>query len=434
MKALAAGLVSARGRMYSCNETPGERWRARCENIMNPESPGTDGPRRGHLAILCDVSGRITAVLCDDAGLFSGHAPGTPAREPDASRALGRMLGRFVAPGGAQHFAHFLARLAAQGAVSEWLLDLQGQDTAVTYRLWAAQDTAQDLVLVLGTTELGRSLAQVAQAALDARPEPRAAGLLARVRAHEASDGGREDLREQVRGLQEQVQPPPGLDSRLLRMAAHDLRNPLLVLSMGCSYLLHEGQGLTEDQRVMLSESLDTCEFMNRLVDGMVDLAEVAVGQLRLVRQSTELTPLLEAAIRRSEELARARRSSVALVGAVPVSLAVDAGRMAQVFGQLISNALIHCPEGTAVRTWIDRSDREVTIAVADDGPGIGPDMLPRLFRPFGKPHAAIDPRYYGAGVGLAVARRIVEGHDGHLDVETEAGKGSCFRVTLPLA
>jgi signal transduction histidine kinase len=401
---------------------------------MHPESPGTAGPRRGHLAILCDISGRITAVLSDEAGLFSGAASGQPGA-PDASRALGRMLGRFVAPGGAQHFAHFLARLAAQGAVSEWLLDLQGPDAAVTYRLWAAQGATPDVVLVLGTSEPACAFEQVAQAVLAAAgPEPRAGDALARLRAHEASEAARADLREQVRGLQEQVQPPPGLDSRLLRMAAHDLRNPLLVLSMGCSYLLHEAQGLTEDQRVMLSESLDTCEFMNRLVDGMVDLAEVAVGRLRLVRQSAELAPLLEAAIRRSEELARARRSSIALVSAAPVSLAVDAARMAQVFGQLLSNALIHCPEGTSVRTWIERDERVVVIAVADDGPGIAPEMLPRLFRPFGKPHAAIDPRYYGAGVGLAVARRIVEGHDGRLDVETEPGQGSCFRVVLPLS
>jgi signal transduction histidine kinase len=401
---------------------------------MEPESPGTDGPRRGHLAILCDVSGRITAVLCDEGGLFTGQ-PVQPARAPGGGRAHGRMLGRFVAPGGAQHFAHFLARLAAQGAVSEWLLDLQGLDAAMTYRLWAAQSLAPDAaLLVLGTAAAESSLEQVVQAALAAaEPDARLPDLLARLRAHEASNAAREDLREQVRGLQEQVQPPPGLDSRLLRMAAHDLRNPLLVLSMGCSYLLHEAQALTDDQRVMLSESLDTCEFMNRLVDGMVDLAEVAVGQLRLVRQSTELEPLLESAIRRSEELARARRSSVALVSAVQVSLAVDGARLAQVFGQLISNALIHCPEGTTVRTWIERNERAVMIAVADDGPGIALEMQPRLFRPFGKPHAATDPRYYGAGVGLAVARRIVEGHDGHLDMETAPGKGSCFRVILPL-
>lgn len=401
---------------------------------MEPESPGTDGPQPGHLAILCDVSGRITEVLCDEGGLFHGQ-PAQAAREPGDGRMLGRMLGRFVAPGGAQHFAHFLARLAAQGAVSEWMLDLQGLDAPVTYRLWAAQSTTPDAVLVLGTAEPGRSFEQVVQAALAAAaPDARVAGLVARLRAHEASDAAREDLREQVRGLQEQVQPPPGLDSRLLRMAAHDLRNPLLVLSMGCSYLLHDAQQLTDDQRVMLTESLDTCEFMNRLVDGMVDLAEVAVGQLRLVRQSAELAPLLEAAIRRSEQLARARRSTVTLVSAAPATLPVDAARMAQVFGQLISNALIHCPEGTTVRTWIERNPRAVVIAVADDGPGISPEMLPKLFRPFGKPHGAIDPRYYGAGVGLTVARRIVEGHDGHLDVETEPGKGSCFRVMLPLA
>jgi signal transduction histidine kinase len=205
------------------------------------------------------------------------------------------------------------------------------------------------------------------------------------------------------------------------------------VLSMGCSYLLHEAQGLSEDQRSMLSDSLETCDFMNRLVDGMVALAEVAVGRLRLTRVSTDLAALLDGAVRRSEELARERKSSVELAAMGPVPVPVDAGRMAQVFGQLVSNALLHCPEGTTVRAWIERGEREVVVAVADNGPGIAPEAQARLFRPFGKPHGDIAPKYYGAGVGLAVARRVVEGHDGHIDVDSAPGKGSCFRVTLPL-
>jgi signal transduction histidine kinase len=403
---------------------------------MKPDSHGTEGPRRGHLAVLCDVSGRIVRVLCDGAGLFAQPPMAGRKTETGRMRARGRMLGRFVAPGGAQHVAHFLARVAEQGAVSEWLLDLQGLAAPMTYRLWAAQSGQTDdaVLLVVGTNDPDAPLEQPAQAAETAsRQDPQVAALLGRLRAH-APDAQLLDLREQVRGLHAQVQPPPALDSRLLRMAAHDLRNPLLVLSMGCSYLLHEAQGLTEEQRSMLSDSLATCDFMNRLVDGMVDLAEVAVGRLRLTRASTDVTALLEAAVRRCEELARERKSSVELAAAEPVPVAVDGARMAQVFGQLVSNALIHCPEGTTVRAWIERGERAVVVAVADDGPGITPEVLDKLFRPFGKPHADIAPRYYGAGVGLAIARRVVEGHDGHIDVDTAPGKGSCFRVTLPLA
>jgi signal transduction histidine kinase len=403
---------------------------------MKPDSHGTEGARRGHLAVLCDGSGRIARVLCDGAGLFAQPPMAGRKNETGRMRARGRMLGRFVAPGGAQHFAHFLARAAEQGVVSEWLVDLQGLAAPMTYRLWAARSSQADdaVLLVVGTTDPDAPLEQPAEAAEAAsRQDGQVTALLARLRAH-AAEAVLRDLREQVRGLHEQVQPPPGLDSRLLRMAAHDLRNPLLVLSMGCSYLLHEAQGLTEEQRNMLSDSLATCDFMNRLVDGMVDLADVAVGRLRLTRTSTDVTELLEAAVRRCEELARERKSSVEVQAADPVSVAVDAARMAQVFGQLVSNALIHCPEGTRVRAWIERGEREVVVAVADDGPGIAPEMQDKLFRPFGKPHADIAPRYYGAGVGLAIARRVVEGHDGHIDVDTAPGKGSCFRVTLPLA
>jgi signal transduction histidine kinase len=406
---------------------------------MKPDSHGTQGPRRGHIALLCDVSGRIVKVMYDGTGLFA--QPPVPGRKPEPGRAHvhGRMLARFVAPGGAQHFASFLARAAEQGAVSEWLLDLQGLAAPVTYRLWAARGAApeDDVLLVLGTTDPEAPFEQPAQAAEPASAQdPQATALLARLREHldPASDALVRDLRAQVRGLHDQVQPPPALDSRLLRMAAHDLRNPLLVISMGCSYLLHDAQGLTADQRGMLTDSLDTCDFMNRLIDGMVELAEVAVGRMRLTRVSTDLTALLEGAIRRSEELARERKSSVELAPAEPVAVAVDGARMAQVFGQLVSNALIHCPEGTTVRVSIERREREVVVAVADNGPGIAPEVLSKLFLPFGKPHGDIAPKYYGAGVGLAVARRVVEGHDGQIDVETAVGKGSSFRVTLPLA
>lgn len=400
---------------------------------MMSGNPRTGDPAHGRLAILCDGAGRIAEVLCDDAGLLGPRAAGG-----QAGAVRERMLSGLVAPGGAQHFAHLLARVSARGAVSEWLLDMQRDAAPLTYRLWAARDdTAPAMVLILGTTDPGAGFAEVEPAASGALAgsATRVNGLVARMRAHALDPRAQlEDLREQVRELQEQVQPPPGLENRLLRMAAHDLRNPLLVLSMGCSYLLHEAEGLTEDQRGILSESLATCEFMNRLVDGMVDLAEVAVGRLRLARESTDLAALLEGAMRRSEQLARERGSAVELVRAASMSLAVDPARMAQVFGQLLSNALIHCPTGTRVQVWLDRGARDVVVAVADDGPGIPSELRANLFRPFGKPHGDIDPKYYGAGVGLAVARRIVEAHDGHLDVETEPGRGSCFRVMLPLS
>ncbi len=417
---------------------------------MTARSPRPDDK---HLVLVSSRSGSIEEVFCDDVGLFTSPVAAAHRERPPADRAAalehtqkrvrGTMLSGFVAPGGAQHFSHFIDRLSRRGAISDWQIDLQYASDSFTYRLWAVteadDDHATPRALLIGTTDLACSFEHVI-ANLEARVAALAAGgalaaAVARLRQHCGSaDTVIDDLKTQVRGLHGHIQPPIGLENRLLRMAAHDLRNPLLVLSMGCSYLLHEANELSQEQRDMLSESLDTCDFMNRLVDGMTELAEVALGRLRLLREQTELGPLIERALRHGEKLASERASSLTLEHLAPVSMAVDPVRISRVVGQLISNALIHCPEGTEVRVRLDSAQDEAIIAVADNGPGIRPELRDKLFRPFGKPHGDIDPRYYGAGVGLAVARRIIEAHCGRLEVETHLGQGSCFRVILPLA
>lgn len=374
-------------------------------------------------AIHCNVSGRIIEVLGGDAGIFGGQA----AR---------RMLSGYVAPGGAAHLVHLLDLVKKQGAVSEWLIDLQGDSQGVggtsSFCLWAAArqdgDAPGDL-LILGAPDADLDGA-LAVMPLNGALAP----LVAAIRSRAADPAAvAADLRVQVRGLKAQVQPPPTLEHRLLGMAAHDLRNPLLVLSMGCSYLLHDGKELSDEHRSMLNESLDTCEFMNRMVDGMVALAQVATGTPALSREATDLAELMERAIRRHTPVARERNITMELVELAPVVAEVDPMRIAQMVDQLLSNALTHCPAGTTVRVGLTREGGEVMLVVQDDGPGIVPEIEDVLFRPFGKPHGALDPRRYGAGVGLAIVRYIVESHDGCIDVETAPGKGSRFTVTLPV-
>ncbi|WP_428266917.1 sensor histidine kinase [Haliangium sp.] len=403
------------------------------------------------LVVACTRAGGVIEVLRDDGGVLAGPAPDRAPAAAAPARA-DNLLG-VVTPEGADQLMLLLGRASVRGAVSEWLVDFKpgtrsgSDDESETYRLWAAAVVGEGRtksahprprpeLLIVGTNRPDPDPAALLDAAAAALAgEPELGELLARLRAYVAEPASeRADWRAQVQSLRDQAQPPPNLENRLLRMVAHDLRNPLLVLQMGCSYLLHDAVELSGEQRKLLGESLDTCEFMTRLVDGMVELAEVAVGELRLRREPTDLRALVLQTLRHCEQLARERASQVSLVRAAEVSLEVDPVRMAGVVGQLVTNALIHCPEGTKVELWLDRGEHEVVIAVADDGPGIEPDMHERLFRPFGKPHGDIDPRYYGAGVGLAVARRIVEGHSGRLELDSRPGRGSRFEVVLPLA
>ena len=349
------------------------------------------------------------------------------------------MLSGYVAPGGAAHLVHLFDLAKQQGAVSEWLIDLQGASQGGGTRsfcLWAAARQGGEApgdLLILGAADADLDAVLAAVPLEGTRGE--ALAPLARAIRARAGDpaAAAADLRVQVRGLKAQVQPPPTIEHRLLGMAAHDLRNPLLVLSMGCSYLLHDAKELSEEHRSLLNESLDTCEFMNRMVDGMVELAQVATGTSALSREVTDLAALVEGAVRRHAPVASERKITVELVELAPVVAEVDPMRIAQMVDQLLSNALTHCPAGTAVRVGLAREGGEAFLAVQDDGPGIVPEVEDVLFRPFGKPHAAVDPRRYGAGVGLAIVRHIVESHDGCIDVETAPGQGSRFTVTLPV-
>lgn len=397
--------------------------------------PDSQSARPSRLALVCDarIPGRITDIACDERPVLVAR-PDLDA-DADSERIHGRMLSRFVAPGGIQHLSHLLAHVAKHGQVCEWLLDLRSAAGPVPYRLWVAQD--DEALLVVGSADTEASFAGIAAAvapAVAAVSAPSAAALLERLRRR-ADDplALLDDLRAQTRGLHGQVQPPPNLNNRLLRMAAHDLRNPLLVLSIGCSFLLADADGLSEEHRSLLQENLDTCDFMNRLIDGIVDLAEVSSGHLQLQRAPADLYRLLVSAVERHGSLARERGSTLTCAPTSDaVHLPVDEGRISQVFGQLISNALLHCPPGTKVHVDIACGEREVTVTVSDDGPGIPTAVRERLFRPFGKPHGEVAPKHYGAGVGLAVARRIVEGHDGCLDLISSADAGTRFRVRLP--
>jgi signal transduction histidine kinase len=371
----------------------------------------------GSLALQCNPAGRITRIIRDDAGVLGEDAGG-------------KMLSSIAISSASAHVFELLGHLEEHPVVCGWMLELGSQDQPVVYHCAAARD--DELVVLVGTDS---PLDPAAVIGLVAGGDARVLALGRRMAERLTSPAALvHDLRCQVAALQYQTRSPHKLENELVRLAAHDLRNPLLVVSMNCSFLLHDCDALSDEQRALLSDTLQTSDYMTRYLDGMTSLAELWVGELKLEREPTDLDALVRYSTERNAEHARRREIAIALRRSEPIVLAVDARRLCHVLDQLFSNVMKFCPPGTGASVELLRNQDHVVIRIEDSGPGMTRDVQKKLFRPFGKTHAdTTSPEDYGAGVGLAIARRLIEAHGGRIEVDSEEGRGTRVTIGLPL-
>jgi signal transduction histidine kinase len=214
----------------------------------------------------------------------------------------------------------------------------------------------------------------------------------------------------------------------VLAVVSHDLKNPLESVLLSASLLLRS----PESPRVRrYAEALHrSARQMDRLIRDLLDLSASDAGKLRVDMRSERLEPVLEEALVLFTTVAGEREISLG-TGGVPLGREVrcDRERVLQVLSNLVGNAVRFAPRGGHVRIEVASSEREVAIAVRDDGPGIPPEDLPHVFDRYWRR----DSRR-GTGLGLAIARGIVEAHGGRIHVESAVGRGSTFTFTLPLA
>jgi PAS domain S-box-containing protein len=216
----------------------------------------------------------------------------------------------------------------------------------------------------------------------------------------------------------------------ILGVVAHDLRNPLTAISMYASLLLEMPREL-ETQRGQLRTVLELTEQMNRLIQDLLDASRIEAGQLRVRPAPLPLGPLLAAAAE-MVRMAAAGRGVALRVHApegVPPVLA-DRDRVLQVLSNLLGNAVKFTPRGGDVLVRAAVAGACVEVSVEDTGAGILPEHLPHVFDRFWQG----DARRKGAGLGLAIARGIVEAHGGRIHARSTPGHGSTFSFTLPAA
>ena len=211
---------------------------------------------------------------------------------------------------------------------------------------------------------------------------------------------------------------------------AHELRTPLSNIQ---GYLEAIKDGVVQPT----PETIDTIHgqalHLSALVEDLRLLAQVEAGALQLERTPADVEELLRSAVEAVRPRAEERGVSVAVEAAPSLPVVdLDTTRLAQVLSNLLENAITHTPEGGAVNVSARSAAAQVEIAVADTGPGIAPEDLPRVFDRFYRADPSRSRSTGGSGLGLTIARRLAEAHGGSLTVDSAVGQGSTFTVTIP--
>lgn len=222
------------------------------------------------------------------------------------------------------------------------------------------------------------------------------------------------------------------LRTALMNAVSHDLRTPLSSIIASAGSLLQNDVQWTDDDRREFLEAIDEeAQRLNRLVGNLLDLSRIEAGTIHPEKAWYDLGSLINEVAGRFRYLAVSHRLTIAVPDDLP-PVEFDYVEIDQVLTNLIENAIKYTPAAAEIAVSAHVSDNTVRIEVADSGPGIPDDALPRLFEAFYRAPSR-GPRPQGSGLGLAVARGLVEAHDGRIWAENRAEGGARFVFTLPL-
>jgi len=212
---------------------------------------------------------------------------------------------------------------------------------------------------------------------------------------------------------------------------AHDLRQPIGVITMAASALPEVHAAAPDKESEMVARIASAAKGLARLVDDLLDLSLLEARRLNLDRHWLKPQMLVRETTERLMHLTDGHRVVVA-EGPGLAEVCVDQMRMGQVLGNLISNAVKYGDKGSDITVRIDQRDDQVEIAVENRGAGIPTDEVPHLFKRFARTAKARRSGAPGLGVGLYIARELVEAHGGRIWVESTPGQTTTFHVALP--
>ncbi|HEX8969728.1 MAG TPA: DUF4118 domain-containing protein [Chloroflexota bacterium] len=222
------------------------------------------------------------------------------------------------------------------------------------------------------------------------------------------------------------------LRTAMLNAVSHDLRTPLASIVASAGSLRQGDVVWSEEERLDFAQAIeDEAQRLNRIVGNLLDLSRIEGGTLRPEKSWYDLGALIDDVVGRLRPITSSHQVLVDVEENLP-PVPLDYVEIDQVLSNLIENATKYAPAGSQIVVRARRSDREVRVEVVDQGPGLPEWSLPHLFDPFVRVDVG-GPRPKGLGLGLAVARGLVEAHGGRIWAQNRPGGGALFGLTLPL-
>jgi signal transduction histidine kinase/CheY-like chemotaxis protein len=290
------------------------------------------------------------------------------------------------------------------------------------------QDGLATLVVIATFCVLGFALLA---SRFDARLEANARVL----QISQATAAERQDLLTRERAARDEAERLSALKDEFLATLSHELRTPLNAV-LGWAAMLQRGVKDEETFRRGLETIERNARAQGQLIDDLLDMSRIISGTLRLDVQLIEPDKVIEAALGTVHPAAVAKRIDLRVDVARGIGTVLgDPGRLQQVMWNLLSNAVKFTPTGGTVQVMLGRDGQDVVIRVADSGIGISPDFLPHVFDRFRQQDASITRKHGGLGLGLSIARQLVELHGGTIGVSSPGvHAGTTFTLRLPLA
>lgn len=387
------------------------------------------------LALLCDAEGAVRQVLYDGLGVGPA-APGQP-------------LESILDYASDEKCRAFLDSIRAKGAAYDWEMNVPAGGRVRSLH-FGGSVTASGIFVAAAATRSGLTRIYEEFIRVGAGPSgaPAPGDTAAPAPAPSPWDRDSELYDELTRLNNELVTAQRELakqnaelerlneiKNQFIGAAAHDLRNPLHVI-YGYSQMLADGLlgNLSAEQQKVLSVIRKNSDFMLRLVTELLQLSKIDAGKLHLDLEETDFAGLLERNVELNRLLAGQKQIDILLSREESIpSLRVDGPKIEQVLNNLIGNAVKFSHPHSKVEVRAVRRERDVVVDVSDEGQGIPAGEMDKLFVPFSNLSVKSTAGEQSTGLGLAIARRIVEGHGGGMWVRSEVGVGSTFSFSLPL-
>ncbi len=388
------------------------------------------------IALFCDAQGIVQTIVHDDFAL-------------NEARLLGTSVTRLAIPASVGKLLNFLNKLKGETAVFDWEINSQLGDEIMPLHFAGAHFNEGLLIVAAKTNDRLESLydelmkihneqATLFRATSKAKIELSIAGK----RQQDTYDQLTQ-LNNELANLQRELaQKNMALErlnaqkNQFLGMAAHDLRNPLGVILSYSEFLLDATEGsLSPDKQEMVAAIRVSSQFMLGLVNDLLDIATIESGKLRLNPEPADLNRLTGRVATLNRVLAAQKEImiSYSATDVIP-PLLIDQQKLEQVLNNLISNAIKYSPPKTTIQIFIKLAADKVIVIVRDEGQGIPPTELDKLFKPFSVTSVRSTAGEKSTGLGLTISRRIIEGHGGDIWVESKIGRGSTFYFSLPLS